>query len=61
MTAPLILAFSPPSGEKGLCRASRFLGKIRDEKRFDSLGELIDQIRKDVEAVKASCLGPRPE
>jgi riboflavin kinase/FMN adenylyltransferase len=39
----------------------RFLEKIRDEKRFDSLGELIDQIRKDVEAVKNACLGPKPE
>jgi riboflavin kinase/FMN adenylyltransferase len=38
-----------------------FLEKIRDEKRFDSLGELTAQIRRDVEAVKASCLGPRPE
>ncbi|HAM35927.1 MAG TPA: hypothetical protein DEB40_08165 [Elusimicrobia bacterium] len=28
----------------------RFLEKIRDEKRFDSLGELVEQIRRDVSA-----------
>ena len=39
----------------------RFLEKIRDEKRFDSLGELVDQIRKDAEAVQKACLGPKPE
>lgn len=39
----------------------RFLEKIRDEKRFDSLSELVDQIRKDTEAVRNACLGPQPE
>jgi len=39
----------------------RFLEKIRDEKRFDSMSELVDQIRKDVEAVRKAGLGPRPE
>ena len=32
----------------------RFLEKIRDEKRFASLGELAEQIRKDCEAVRAA-------
>jgi riboflavin kinase/FMN adenylyltransferase len=37
----------------------RLLEKIRDEKRFDSLTELMDQIRKDAEAVRKAGLGPR--
>jgi riboflavin kinase/FMN adenylyltransferase len=39
----------------------RFLEKIRDEKRFDSLSELVDQIRKDAEAVRKAGLRPQPE
>ena len=33
----------------------RFLEKIRDEKRFDSLGQLVEQIRRDAETVRAAC------
>jgi riboflavin kinase/FMN adenylyltransferase len=39
----------------------RFLEKIRDEKRFDSLSELTDQMRKDTEAVRQAGLRPKPE
>lgn len=39
----------------------RFLEKIRDEKRFDSLSELVDQIRKDTEVVRNACFGPKQE
>ena len=34
----------------------RFLDKIRDEQRFDSLSRLVEQIRLDAEAVRAACL-----
>ena len=33
----------------------RFLRKLREEQRFDSLGQLVEQIRKDVEAARAAC------
>jgi len=36
----------------------RFLDKIRDEKRFDSLGQLVEQIRADAAAARAA--GPAP-